>query len=38
MFTGEELAGYVGRWMFRALVVIVVVSALIGWGLAKLFD
>jgi hypothetical protein len=38
MFTGDELAAYVGRWVFRALVVIVVVSVLIGWGLAKLFD
>lgn len=37
MFTGDELAAYLSKWIFRSIVAIVIVSALIGWGLAKLF-
>jgi hypothetical protein len=38
MFTGDELAAYYGKIMLRVLVVVLLVGALIGWGVAKLFD
>jgi hypothetical protein len=37
MFTGEELAAYCGRIIFRVLLAVLAIGVVIGWVTSKFF-